>query len=440
MGNIVAIVGRPNVGKSTLFNRITETRAAIVDEAEGVTRDRHYGKGEWNGKQFSIIDTGGYVLGSDDEFEGEIRKQVKAAIEEADIILLMVDVTVGLTDLDMDVAALLRKSKKKVLLVINKVDNNKRLEDTHEFHRLGLGEFYPLSSVNGAGTGELLDEVAKHITVDLVDTEGIPKITIVGQPNVGKSSLLNSLLGEERAIVTPIAGTTRDSVFTRYKGFGFDFFLVDTAGMRRKRSVNEDLEYYSNLRTIKAVEDSDVCILMIDAQQGLTAQDLNILHLIHTNRKGVVILVNKWDLMEKETNSSKKISDEIKERLQPFNDVPILFTSVKTKQRIHKALETAIEVQKNRSQRISTSQLNKVMLPYIDHNQPPAIKGKLISIKYITQLPGPVPRFALFANHPQYIMENYKRFIENKLRENFKLTGVPIEVFFRSSKGEKTYL
>ena len=434
MSNIVAIVGRPNVGKSTLFNRLTASRKAIVGEQSGVTRDRHYGKGEWNGIEYSVIDTGGYVHGTEDIFEGEIRKQVKTAIDEACVILFVVDVETGVTDLDEEVASLLRKSKKKVFLVVNKVDNNKRLLETGEFYKFGLGELYPLSAVNGSGTGELLDELVKEFKTEKPLEEDIPKIAIIGQPNVGKSSLLNALIGEERTIVTPLAGTTRDTVYTRYKSYGFDFYLIDTAGLRKKKNVHEDIEYYSVMRTIRAIEECDVCIFMIDATQGLSAQDLNIFHLVQSNRKGVVFLVNKWDLAEKDTNATKRYTEEIKTKLAPFTDVPVIFTSVVNKQRIHKALETAIEVYKNRNQHIPTSQLNKQILPYVESSPPPATKGKLISIKYITQLPGKTPKFACFSNHPNYIKDSYKRFVENKIREHFNLTGVPIEIYFRESK------
>ncbi len=434
MSNIVAIVGRPNVGKSTLFNRLTASRKAIVGEQSGVTRDRHYGKGEWNGIEYSVIDTGGYVHGSEDIFEGEIRKQVITAIDEAFVILFVVDVETGVTDLDEEVARLLRKSKKKVFLVVNKVDNNKRLLETGEFYKFGLGELYPLSAVNGSGTGELLDELVKEFKTEQPLEEDIPKIAIIGQPNVGKSSLLNALIGEERTIVTPLAGTTRDTVYTRYKSYGFDFYLIDTAGLRKKKNVHEDIEYYSVMRTIRAIEECDVCIFMIDATQGLSAQDLNIFHLVQSNRKGVVFLVNKWDLAEKDTNATKRYTEEIKTKLAPFTDVPVIFTSVVNKQRIHKALETAIEVYKNRNQHIPTSQLNKQILPYVESSPPPATKGKLITIKYITQLPGKTPKFACFSNHPNYIKDTYKRFVENKIREHFNLTGVPIEIYFRESK------
>lgn len=431
MANIVAIVGRPNVGKSTLFNRLTETRKAIVDEASGVTRDRHYGKADWNGKTFSVIDTGGYVRGSDDIFEDEIRKQVVLAVEEADVILFVVDVTTGLTDLDEEVAHLLRKSGKKVLLVANKVDSSARAYEHTDFYRLGLGEIFSISAISGSGTGELLDETVLDFHDDEPEETEIPKLAIVGQPNVGKSSLLNTLLGLERTIVTPIAGTTRDTIYTRYKGFGFDFFLIDTAGLRRKARVKEDIEFYSVMRTIRALEESDVCIVMIDATVGLTAQDINIYHLAEKNKKGIVLLVNKWDLIEASAKNTKKVEEEIRAKLAPFNDIPIIFTSVLHKQRIHKALETALEVYQNRKQRIATSVLNKVILPCIEHYPPPATKGKTISIKYITQLPGGNPHFAFFCNLPQYIKDPYRRYLENKMREHFNFQGVPISLHFR---------
>ncbi len=431
MANIVAIVGRPNVGKSTLFNRLTESRKAIVDEASGVTRDRHYGKADWNGKSFSLIDTGGYVRGSDDVFEDEIRKQVVLAVEEADVIIFVVDVTTGLTDLDDEVAGMLRKSGKKVVLVANKVDSSARAFEHTDFYKLGLGEIYTISAISGSGTGELLDEVVKDFNSEEPEETEIPKIAIVGQPNVGKSSLLNTLLGLERTIVTPIAGTTRDTIYTRYKGFGFDFFLIDTAGLRRKARVKEDIEFYSVMRTIRAIEESDVCIVMIDATVGLTAQDINIYHLAEKNKKGIVLLVNKWDLIETATKNTKKVEEEIRAKLAPFNDIPIIFTSVLHKQRIHKALEVALEVYQNRKQRIATSVLNKVMLPFIEHYPPPATKGKTISIKYVTQLPGGNPHFAFFCNLPQYIKDPYRRYIENKLRESFNFQGVPISLHFR---------
>jgi GTP-binding protein len=438
MSNIVAIIGRPNVGKSTLFNRLIEAREAIVDEVSGVTRDRHYGHVEWCGKAFSVIDTGGYIHGSEDVFESEIRKQVKIAIEEADILLFMVDVVTGITDLDLEVAGLIRKSNKKVVVVANKVDNSKRIIDANEFYSLGLGEMFCISAVSGYGTGELLDKVVSLFEKEHVDeTEGLPKFAIVGQPNVGKSSFLNTLIGEDRSIVTPIAGTTRDSINTRYNAFGFDFLLIDTAGLRRKSRLKEDIEFYSVMRAIRSIEESDVCILMIDAQEGMSAQDINIFHLADKNKKGIVILVNKWDLIEKDTNSSKKYIEAIKAKIAPFTDVPILFVSVHEKQRIHKALETAVEVFNSRAAKIPTSKLNKIMLPIIESNPPPATKGKHIKIKYITQLPSKTPAFAFFCNMPQYIKEQYRRFIENKLRDQFNLSGVPISIYFRGKDGEE---
>lgn len=439
MSNIVAIVGRPNVGKSTLFNRLTESRKAIVDEQSGVTRDRHYGHAEWNGKRFSVIDTGGYVKGSEDIFEEEIRKQVDVAIDEASVILFVVDVEAGITDLDESVANMLRKSKKKIFLVANKTDNNERSHDASVFYKFGLGEPFCISSINGSGTGELLDAVVGEFQEDYADPyEGLPKFAIIGQPNVGKSSLLNTLIGEERTIVTPLAGTTRDTINQRYSKFGHDFILVDTAGLRRKAKVKEDVEFYSVLRSVRAIEDADVCILMIDAADGLTAQDLAIFHLIEKNRKGCVLVVNKWDLVEEKTSqSTKEYADKMKKKLMPFSDVPVIFTSVKTKQRIFQVLETAVKVFEVRQQKIPTSRLNKVMLPIIEGFPPAATKGKHIKIKYITQLPTPAPQFAFFCNHPKYITESYRRFLENKLRENFNLSGVPINIFFRAKdKGE----
>jgi GTP-binding protein len=434
MANIVAIVGRPNVGKSTLFNRLTETRKAIVDEEAGVTRDRHYGKAEWNGRVFSVIDTGGYIKGSDDVFEKEIQKQVELAIDEANLILFVVDIEDGLLDLDKEVARLLRKAGKPVFVVANKADNFGRMNYAAEFYKLGFGEVYPLSAISGSGTGDFLDAlVAKFDPEDLTEPE-LPRIAIIGQPNVGKSSLLNTLTGVERSIVTAMAGTTRDTIYTRYQGFGFDFLLIDTAGLRRKRKVTEDIEFYSVMRSIRAIEESDVCLMMIDATLGLTAQDLNIFHLCERNRKGVVILVNKWDLMEKETNSSRDIEQEIHKRLEPFSDVPVIFTSVTQKQRVHKALETALKVYANKTKKVPTSQLNKLILPYIENYPPPAIKGKNIHIKYITQIPGSAPTFIFFCNHPQYINDSYKRFLENKIREHFDFSGVPVQLFFRSKE------
>lgn len=433
MRNIVAIVGRPNVGKSTLFNRLTESRAAIVEETSGVTRDRHYGISEWNGVEFSVIDTGGYVTGSDDIFEEEIRKQVVLAMDEASAIIFVVDVTTGITDLDESVAKMLRKTDKPVLLCSNKVDNADRLLDATEFYTFGLGEVYSVSAINGSGTGELLDKLVEAFNpeLDIEDTSEIPNIAIVGKPNVGKSSLCNALLGEDRNIVTPISGTTRDSIHTRYKSYGFDFNLVDTAGIRKKAKIDEDIEFYSVLRSIRTIENSDVCIFMIDATEGIQKQDLNIFYVIEKNRKGVVVLVNKWDLIDKETNSVRDFENKIREQLSPFSDVPIVFTSVIQKQRIHKALEKAIEVYHNRTQRIATSKLNELLQTIMEQNPPPSVKGKFIKIKYITQLPTHAPAFALFCNLPQYVRDSYKRFLENRFREEFNFTGVPIRIFFR---------
>ena len=434
MGNIVAIVGRPNVGKSTLFNRLTESKDAIVKEVSGVTRDRIYGKGEWNGVQFSVIDTGGYIKGSDDIFEGEIRKQVEIAIQEATVIVFMVDVTSGILDLDEVVAALLRKSKKPVIVAANKVDNTNRVGLSSEFYSLGIGDVYDLSATNGSGTGELLDEIVKHFSKEdetILEEEGLPRIAIVGKPNVGKSSLVNALTGEERNIVTDISGTTRDAVHTRYKSFGFDFLLIDTAGIRKKAKVTEDIEYYSVLRSVRAIENSDVCIFMIDAEEGLQKQDLHIYYIIKENSKGVVVLVNKWDLIEKDHNTMVKMEESIREQLAPFNDVPIIFTSTISKQRIHKTLEAAMEVFENRTKKIPTSKLNDVILEIIQATPPPAMKGKYIRIKFVQQLPTHAPSFAFFCNLPQYIPDSYKRFLENRLREQFNFTGVPIKIFFR---------
>ena len=432
MGNIVAIVGRPNVGKSTFFNRLIERREAIVNDESGVTRDRLYGHCFWNGKTFSVVDTGGYVENSTDVFEREISKQVLIAIEEADAVMFMVDVDMGLTDLDVAVADILRSSKKPVFLVVNKVDSNKKIVNSYEFYNLGLGEMYCISAITGAGTGELLDAVVKALPDKPNDEElDLPRITIVGRPNVGKSSLTNVLIGEERNIVTNVAGTTRDSINTRYNKYGYDFMLVDTAGVRRKSKVSEDLEFYSVMRSIRAIENSDVCLLMIDAEQGWESQDQNILNLIRKNKKGIVILVNKWDLIEKDSNTLKEYREFIQERIAPFNDIPILFISALTKQRISDVLSTAMQVYENRIQRIPTGKLNEVMLDAIESFPPPATKGKYIKIKYVTQLPTPTPVFAFFANLPQYIKEPYKRYLENKLRENFNLTGVPIVLVFR---------
>ncbi len=434
MGNIIAIVGRPNVGKSTLFNRLTESKRAIVKEVSGVTRDRLYGHGEWNGIEFSVIDTGGYVRGSDDVFEGEIRKQVEIAIDEANVIIFVVDVMTGIVDLDEVVANLLRKSKKKVYIVANKVDNTERVGLSSEFWSLGLGEVFDLSATNGSGTGELLDEVVKEFDKDFDvrrEEDELPHFAIVGKPNVGKSSLVNALTGEERNIVTDISGTTRDAVNTRYNAYGFDFMLVDTAGIRKKAKVTEDIEYYSVLRSVRAIENSDVCIFMIDAQEGLQKQDLNIFYIIEKNSKGVVVLVNKWDAVEKDHKTMLEYEDKIREQLAPFKDVPIIFTSTVTKQRIHKALESAMEVYQNRTQKIPTSKLNEIMLEIIQATPPPSVKGKYIKIKFVQQLPTHSPAFAFFCNLPQYIGDSYKRFVENRLREHFNFTGVPIKIFFR---------
>jgi GTPase len=433
MSNIIAIVGRPNVGKSTLFNRLTESRNAIVKEVSGVTRDRIYGRGEWNGVQFSVIDTGGYINGSEDIFEEEIRKQVVIAIEEADVIVFMVDVTTGIVDLDETVAQLLRKSKKKVFVAANKVDSTDRFGLSSEFWSFGLGDVYDLSAVSGGGTGDLLDDVVKCFDKNVnLDTElDLPRISVVGKPNVGKSSLINALTGENRNIVTNISGTTRDAINTRFKAFGFDFLLIDTAGIRKKAKVTEDIEYYSVLRSVRTIESSDVCIFMIDATEGIQKQDLNIYYMIEKNNKGVVVLVNKWDLVEKDHKTSLEYEEKIREQLAPFNDVPIIFTSALTKQRIHKALETAMSVYENRIKKITTSELNDFLLPIIEATPPPSTKGKMVKIKYVTQLPTHAPAFAFFCNLPQYVLESYKRFLENRIREHYNFTGIPIRIFFR---------
>lgn len=432
MSAIVAIVGRPNVGKSTLFNRLIKRREAIVDAVSGVTRDCHYGKTDWNGKEFSIIDTGGYVVGSDDVFEQEIDKQVELAIEEADAIIFMVDVEAGITGMDEAVAHLLRKSKKPVFLTVNKVDNAMREADAVEFYGLGFQEYYTLSGINGSGTGELLDAIVEVLPErETIEEDSLPRFAVVGRPNAGKSSFINALIGEDRYIVTDIAGTTRDAIDTRYNRFGFEFNLVDTAGIRRKSKVKEDLEFYSVMRSVRAIEHADVCILIIDATRGFEGQDSNIFWLAERNRKGVVILVNKWDLLEKETNTAKEYEAQIRKEIAPFTDVPIIFMSVLNKQRIFKAIEKAVEVYENRSKRIATSKLNELMLPLIENYPPPALKGKYIKIKFCTQLPTPTPQFVFFANLPQYVKEPYKRFIENKLREHFDFHGVPIDVYFR---------
>ena len=432
MSNIVAIVGRPNVGKSTLFNRLTQTRQAIVDESSGVTRDRHYGKSEWNGKIFSLIDTGGYVQGSDDIFENEIRKQVDLAIDESDLIVFVVDVTSGIVDLDNAVARMLRKVEKRVLVVVNKVDNGERLLEATEFYGLGMGEYFPLSSINGSGTGELLDKITALLpeNEDALESE-LPRITLIGRPNVGKSSFLNALIGVEKNIVTDIAGTTRDSLDVEYNAFGHNFILVDTAGIRRKKKVDEDLEFYSVMRSIRAIENSDICVVMLDATRTLDAQDISIFHLAERNEKGIVVLVNKWDLVEKETNTPRDYEAMIRKRMAPFTDFPILFVSALTKQRVHKAIAEVMETFERKTTKISTSQLNDFFLPLITRFPPPAIKGKYIRIKYVTQLPTAVPTFAFFCNLPQYIKDPYKRFLENKLRDQFDLSGVPVRMFFR---------
>ncbi len=432
MSRIVAIVGRPNVGKSTLFNRLTESREAIVDEISGVTRDRNYGLCTWNGITFSVIDTGGYVKNSEDIFEEEINKQVHFAIDEADIILFMVDVTCSVHELDSSVADLLRKTGKKVILIVNKVDNNERLLDAAEFYRLGLGDYFPLSSISGSGTGELLDYVVKNLPEQPVEMiPEIPRVAIVGRPNVGKSSLVNSLLGEDRNIVTPVPGTTRDSIYTRYRKFRHDFMLVDTAGLRKKGKVSEDIEFYSVMRAIRTIENSDICLLMIDATRGIEAQDLNIVSLIHKNNKGMIILVNKWDLIKKENNTAHLFEKEIKSNTAPFTDFPVLFISATNKQRIHKILDTVGQVNENRNRKIPTSELNDILLEMVRDNPPPALKGKHIKIKYVTQLPVYTPAFAFFCNLPQYVKEPYKRYLENRMREKFDFSGVPVRIFFR---------
>ncbi len=434
MGNLVAIVGRPNVGKSTLFNRLTKTRHAIVSDTAGTTRDRQYGKVEWCGREFSVVDTGGWVVNSDDVFEEAIREQVIIATEEADLVLFLVDVATGLTDLDEDVALILRRTKLPVVLVANKVDNNEQIYDSMEFYKLGLGEPYCISSATGSGTGDLLDLVVSKLKEEKVeDYDDIPRFAVVGRPNVGKSSIVNAFMGEERNIVTDIAGTTRDSIYTRYTKFGFDFYLVDTAGIRRKNKVSEDLEFYSVMRSIRSIENSDVCILMIDATRGIEAQDMNIFQLIQKNNKSLVVVVNKWDLVE---NKDQKVIDTfenaIRNRMAPFTDFPIIFASALTKQRIFKVLETAKQVYVNRKARVGTTKLNEVMLPLIEAFPPPSIKGKYIKIKYCAQLPETqIPSFVFYANLPQYVKEPYKRFLENKIREHWDMHGCPINIFIR---------
>ena len=434
MNNIVAIVGRPNVGKSTLFNRLIQRREAIVDSVSGVTRDRNYGKSEWNGREFSVIDTGGYIRGSDDIFEAEIRKQVELAIDEADVIIFVVDVEEGITPMDDAVAKLLRKVTKPVLLAVNKVDNAMREKDAIEFYNLGLGEYYSFASISGSGTGDLLDALIDAFPIKPEPTQEevvLPRFAVVGRPNAGKSSFINALIGKDRYIVTDIAGTTRDSIDTKFDRFGFEFNLVDTAGIRRKAKVKEDLEFYSVMRSVRAIEHSDVCILIIDATRGFEGQDQSIFWLAEKNRKGVVILVNKWDLVEKETMSTRDYENKIREQLQPFTDVPILFVSALTKQRLLKALEATVKVFENRSQRIATSKFNDYMLKLIESMPPPALKGKFVKIKYCMQLPTPTPQFVFFANMPQYVKEPYKRFLENKIREHWDFSGVPIDIYIR---------
>nr|WP_294896998.1 ribosome biogenesis GTPase Der [uncultured Pedobacter sp.] len=431
MSNILAIVGRPNVGKSTLYNRLTETRKAIVDDYSGVTRDRHYGIAEWTHKNFTVIDTGGYVANSEDVFEAAIREQVHIAIEEANVVVFVVDVTTGITDLDADIAQILRKSKKPVYVAVNKVDNYQLQSDATEFYSLGLGEIYCISSMSGSGTGDLLDEIITNFDEDKVEESKLPVYAIVGRPNVGKSSMINALIGNDRNIVTDIAGTTRDSIHIHYNQFGHEFMLIDTAGLRKKTKVHENIEFYSVMRTIKALEEADVIIIMIDAVDGIESQDVNIFHLAEKNKKGVVIVVNKWDLVEKDHKTILEFTDKIKQKLAPFTDIPIVFTSVTEKQRIFKTIEAAAKVYTNKVKKIQTSKLNDILLPIIEKTPPPAIKGKHIKIKYITQINATSPMFALFCNLPQYIKDPYKRFIENKLREHFDFEGVPIQIFFR---------
>ena len=430
---IVAIVGRPNVGKSTLFNRLVGMRQAIVDSTAGTTRDRHYGRTDWNGREFSVIDTGGYTVNGEDVFEEEIRRQVMLAIDEADVILFMTEVSTGITDLDMFMADILRRADKKVFLVVKKVDNSEQLYGTPEFYALGLGEPYAISSMSGSGTGDLMDAIVAALPPDERDggEEELPRITIVGRPNVGKSSMTNALLGQERNIVTPVAGTTRDSIHTRYNKYGMDFYLIDTAGLRKKGKVTEDLEFYSVMRSIRAIESSDVCILMLDASQGVESQDLNIFNLIVRNRKGCVIVVNKWDLIPKDSNTMKEWRAAIAKKLAPFSDVPVIFTSVPDRQRILEVLQTALRVYRSRARRIPTSEFNDYILPIIEETPPPSIKGKYIRIKYAAQLPNPTPVFAFFVNLPQYIKDTYRRFLENKIREHWDFSGVPIQIYFR---------
>ncbi len=434
MSGIIAIVGRPNVGKSTLFNRLIEDKQAIIDSKSGVTRDRNYGDGVWNGREFTVIDTGGVTIKSDDAFEGEIRKQVVMAMEEADVIIFMVDVKTGITDLDSNVANMLRKTNKPYVLVVNKVDDGKYLYDATEFYSLGLGEDFTISSANGSGTGDLLDAVIAKLPPDKPkqeETEEIPHVAVVGRPNVGKSSFINALIGEDQHIVTPVAGTTRDSIGTRFNKFGYDYYFIDTAGLRKKEKVNEDLEFYSVLRSIRSLESADVCVLMIDATDGIESQDMNILHLIIKNNKGVVICVNKWDLIDKTTNTARDFEEALRKKIAPFTDVPIIFTSVLEKQRIQKILEKIREVYENRKRRIQTARLNEIMLEAIDRFSPPAVKGKNIKIKYVTQLPTPYPAFVFFGSNSKYVKDPYKRYLENQLRKNFNFCGSTVRVYVR---------
>ena len=433
--SLVSIVGRPNVGKSTLFNRLVGMRKAIVDDTAGVTRDRHYGRCEWCGREFSVVDTGGYTTGSDDVFEAAIRRQVQIAIDESDVILFMVEAATGITDYDADIADVLRRSKKPVILCVNKVDTGAKMYDAYQFYGLGLGEIWSISAANGSGTGDLLDEIVRVLPPeegpDPLDRPDLPHIAIVGKPNVGKSSLTNALLGEERNIVTPVAGTTRDSISTYFNKFGHEFMLVDTAGMRRKSKVHEDLEFYSVMRSIRAIENADVCVLMIDATQGMEAQDMNVFNLIVRNRKGCVLVVNKWDLFEKESNTMRNYTEALRRRIAPFDDVPVIFTSVTEKQRILNVLDAIADVSANYAQKIPTARLNEALLPVIEETPPPAWKGKYVKIKYITQLPTRFPSFAFFCNLPQYVKDPYKRFLENQLREHFNFCGCPIQIFIR---------
>ncbi len=431
MGNIVAIVGRPNVGKSTLFNRLIGERQAIIDDESGVTRDRQYGTSHWNGKQFTVIDTGGFVRDSDDIFEAAIRSQVEIAVEEAAVLIFMVDVSTGLTDLDEQVADMLRRIKKPVILAVNKVDNHQRQLEANEFWSLGFEETFFLSSITGSGTGDLLDGLTEYIEVEEESDDSLPRLAIVGQPNAGKSSLINALLGEDRNIVTEIAGTTRDSVHSHYNKYGKEFLLIDTAGIRKKSKVHENLEFYSVMRAIKAIDEADICLLLIDATLGVEAQDLSIFRLAQRRNKGVVVLINKWDLMEKETNTARDFEAEVKRRLAPFNDVPVIFVSALEKQRIFQAVEKALEVYENKTRRIKTSELNEVMLKAIERHGPPSHRGRFVKIKYISQLPLNYPAFAFFCNNPKHVKDSYKGYLENQLRKNFEFTGVPITIFFR---------